>query len=155
MVSVERILVPVDFSDCSVAALRYALYLASKLEASVDVLNVWEPPKGVLRDVDVTTPDGSPLSLRDCVENQAEEELAEFIRQFEEREQITLKALLRCGNATDEIVHAAEEGKYDLIVLGTHGRTGLSHFFLGSIAVKVVRQAPCPVLTIRLQEDEK
>lgn len=155
MVSIERILVPVDFSECSVAALRYALYLASNLEASVDVLNVWEPPKGVLRDVDVKAPDGSPLSLRDYVESQAEAELAEFIHQFEEREQIVLNALLKCGNATDEIVHAAEEGGYDLIVLGTHGRTGLSHFFLGSIAVKVVRQAPCPVLTIRLKEDEK
>jgi nucleotide-binding universal stress UspA family protein len=149
MTSIKRILVATDFSDCSRAAIDHALAFAEQLGAAVHVVHVFEHP--VYFEVGVA----HSLQLRHNVD--------EWIRELKKDATKQLDALaaevrgrnpgtqvsLREGLPVDEILKAAKEVSADLIVLGTHGRTGLPHVVLGSVAERVVRGAPCPVLTVR------
>lgn len=136
---VRRILVPVDFSPCSRAALEYAEDLAESLGASVDLLHVWA---GLYHHSLET----EPLAL--FAHSELAREMEALLAELEQRG-IDAHGRLEQGSPREAIVRAAGEGKYDLIIMGTHGRTGLAHLFLGSVAESVFRRAPCPVLTIR------
>lgn len=139
----NRILVPVDFSDCSRAAVEYAATLAKRLGAEVDVMHVLETPHYVASQVMVH------LSLDEFERSQAGTAMKELLSTLEERGLLRVRGRLESGEACSSILQVAEKEPYDLIVMGTHGRTGLSHLLMGSVAEKVVRQARCPVLTVR------
>ena len=135
---VRRILVPVDFSECSFEALDYASWLARRLGAAVDVLHVSDHP---------SWDDADPVSGA-LAEVEPDPTLEDALFRLE-RDGVTGRAISESGPPDKAIVRVACSGAYDLIVMGTHGRTGLSHVLLGSIAEEVMRRAPCPLVTVR------
>jgi nucleotide-binding universal stress UspA family protein len=151
--TLSRVLVPVDFSSCSRAALEYASFLASRLSATVDVLHVWEPPHYVRPDVLLHPHGEAQQTLQQFARSNAGREMEWFLGNVESHG-VKVKGRLEFGNPYHVILEISSSGAYDLIVMGTHGRTGLSHLLLGSIAEKIVRRASCPVITIRSSEQE-
>jgi universal stress protein A len=141
----KRILVPIDFSECSVRALDYALAFAEQFAAKIILLHVVEPavyPENYL---------AAPATLQEVQENLVQvgrEHLAELSRK-RLGHRIEAELLVRIGRAHSEIPDTAKAMGADLIVIGTHGHTGLKHVLLGSTAERVVRYAACPVLTVR------
>jgi universal stress protein A len=148
MSSIRQILVPVDFSEPSRAALDYAAELARPFAASIDILHVFEVPAFLPQGTLVQT---APLdiSLVDLVRKNAEDALAAFAAEAGTRGISIRASRADLGSPAHTITELAKSGGYDLIVLGTHGRTGLSRALIGSVAERVVRHAPCPVLTVR------
>lgn len=141
----KRILVPIDFSDCSLQALDYALAFAEQFQARLILLHVVEPavyPENCLGLAPVM--DETNQSL---VES-ARERLAELSRKRVGHRAVA-ESLVRLGRAHSEIPDTAQAMGADMIILGTHGYTGLKHALLGSTAERVVRHGPCPVLTVR------
>ncbi len=152
---IKRILVPTDFSACSRAALDYALMLARRFEARLELLHVvWTPPPFIGFEVMMVQVSDSS-TFGQLVRKQAEEEMQKLVDTIEPeiREQIQRRFVV--GEASEAIVETAKGEGQDLIVMGTHGRSGLSHMVLGSVTEKVVRRAPCPVLTIRAVEPKR
>jgi nucleotide-binding universal stress UspA family protein len=150
--AIHRILVPTDFSPSARAALEYAAFLASRFGASLDVLHVSEPPGYVGPDTLAFLPHAgerprgpAPDEVKQAVEGILAR-LADRPGQVEVR--------VESGEPGDAILRAAREGGADLVVMGTHGRTGLSRLLLGSVAEAVLRRASCPVLTIRVPSKE-
>lgn len=142
---IAHVLVPTDFSETAEAAARYGCELAARLGARVTLFHVYS--LGV-------------VAMPDAVYAPTEEQL-EILQQTAEaslREQAerlapsgaTIAWLAVAGLPAEAIVTAASQAHADLIVMGTHGRRGLSHLLLGSVAERVLRTAPCPVLTVRL-----
>jgi universal stress protein A len=141
----QKILVATDFSPHSALALQLAADLSRRYDASVTLAHVYEP-------VAYALPEGYQL----FTEPQLAELFRAFDKQLAEQKQAALAAgalrvetQLANGFAASEICALAERGGFDLIVLGTHGRKGLSRVVLGSVAERVLRTAPCPVLTVR------
>lgn len=150
MADVRKILVPVDFSPCSEAALAQAVELSERyFGAAVDVLHVWELPRTLVGDNLTIVSGGTHRSLEEHARIQVMKEMEEFLAGVESRKSVQIRRLHEPGDPVRTILEVARKGDYDLIVLGTHGRTGMAHDYLGSIAEKVVRRAPCPVLTFR------
>lgn len=146
----KRILVPIDFSENSMKALRYAAAFARQFDAKVSLLHVVVPVP-VAADYGygpVIPPYQEEMAIR-----RIEDQLAALGRKEVGAERLS-EVAVRCGSAFDEIGRAAKELAVDLIVLSTHGYTGLKHILLGSTAERVVRHAPCPVLVVREQEPE-
>lgn len=142
-----KIACPVDFSACSREALRIAAELARDWSAPLVVVHVWEPPRWSIREVMI-----APEVIQDMVEAE-EAELESWTataKQFGARE---VGTRLLSGVAWDAVLALLKDDPaIDLVVMGTHGRTGLKHVLLGSVAEKVVRHAPCPVLVVRARE---
>ena len=140
---VGSILVPIDFSKPSEKALDYAVSLAKQFGAKLTLLNVVEP---------VATPDFAyyPLMMEnDKVLAKAREQLERVRTKASLDERLVQKILVRNGSPYREITDAARTLKVDLIVISTHGYSGLAHVFMGSTAERVVRHAECPVLVVR------
>jgi nucleotide-binding universal stress UspA family protein len=137
--SVERILVATDFSFCSLSALGHAEELARELDAELLLLHVEGVPVAGSKMADVT-------------HAAAERELARTTGQLRNHH-LKVRGLLRMGAPDEEILNAAETEHASLIVMGTHGRKGVAHMVMGSVAERVVRSAPCPVLTVGLRKD--
>lgn len=134
------ILVPVDFQAASLAALATARDLARRLDLSVTLLHVYTIPVVIYPGFDpIITPD-----LPDQIASAAKAALDKLAAA-----QGGLTTLLRSGDPATEILAAIEAEEPALVAMGTHGRKGLSHLFLGSIAEKVLRSSPVPVLTVR------
>lgn len=145
---IERILIPVDFSDCARAAVRYGLELAGKLGAAIEILHVFEPPYYV-GDLMVQLPDAAAVSVHDYVRSESERLLAEMLAEIDGLDAVESKRVLIAGNPAAII---AEKGAgFDLVVMGTHGRRGLGHFLMGSVAEKVLRHCKTPVLVVRAE----
>jgi nucleotide-binding universal stress UspA family protein len=144
VINLKTILVPSDFSDCSEEALHYALELARRFDANLHLLHVVQDP--------VTQPwaaEGFSVPLFEVVDQwqkQAEERLRASVPEAD-RARTTVVSVVATPYA--EILDYASAHQVDLIVMGTHGRGGVSHMLLGSIAERIVRRAPCPVLTVR------
>ena len=144
MISLKHILVPIDFSDASSAATDTAIELARAFEGRVTLMNVFE--------VSLYLYSGGPFmpivdttkELERAAREATGTRLAEVKKTY-----ANVDAILRCGHPWEEIVSAAREQNADLIVMGTHGRRGLPHALLGSVAERVVRMSPVPVLTVR------
>jgi universal stress protein A len=140
-----RILVPLDFSEQSTHALAYAKMLATVCGASLELLHVVPNPY---------VSDGSglytslPQSFLDNFEREAQARLEEALTPAE-RTSFSVQHTVKTGDPRIEIVEHAGLAPVDLIVMGTHGRTGVSHLLLGSVAEQVVRTAPCAVVTVR------
>ena len=143
-----KILCPVDFSSGSREALRLAAELTRDSAAQLVLAHVWEPTRWSTGEVQI-----APGVIQDMVD--AEE--AELARWKAEAQKLGAKEVavqFLTGVAWDEIVALAKnDPRIDLVVMGTHGRTGLKHVLLGSVAEKVVRYAPCPVLVVRAREE--
>lgn len=146
---IRRILVPVDFSEHAREALQYALRLAEPLEADVDVLHVFERPYYVGTE-HVAVPGQPGHTVAEYLEGQCATELAEFLRTVPEPPGVRIQP--RCVDGDPARVLVDESGHYDLVVMGRHGRTGLLHLLMGSVSVKVLQEAHCPVLTVRHRE---
>jgi nucleotide-binding universal stress UspA family protein len=147
MTQVRRILVPVDFSELSKKALDYAYYFAHRFDAKIDVLHVWKPTEYTGDAMVKLTRSEPELTLSTFLRNHADLQMTDFLKDVPHSNR-----MLESGDPAQVIAKVAREGGYDLIVMGTHGRTGLSHVMMGSVAEKVVRLAPCPVLTYRVSE---
>lgn len=145
--SLRKILVPVDFSQHSHEAIRWAVDLARRYDpASLTLAHVNQPIPWP------TSPDGLPVLTADLMTRlRADLEAAlEGARREAAAGGVVVDTKLLDGVPATEIVELARRGGFDLIVMGTHGRTGIKHAILGSVAEKVVRRAPCPVLAVRL-----
>jgi universal stress protein A len=142
---IGRILVPVDFSECAQTAVRYALGMAAQFEAEITLVHVVEQ---IIYPGDWMYP---PLAMSDFAVEKRDEVLTKM-QALVKKSDIDVKTEVRVGRAWQEVVDLAKESKTDLIVLATHGYTGLKHVLLGSVAEKILRHAPCPVLTVRPDE---
>ncbi|MCC6139679.1 MAG: universal stress protein [Nitrospira sp.] len=141
-IGLDRILVPVDFSDCSLEAVEYAARIAQRYRASLTLLHVREP---VSYGLDFTLlPSGKQEEMREHMMVR----LGEMTRALAEVN-IQAGSQMRGGTPVESILDSARTIPADLIVMGTHGRQGLSHALSGSVAEAVLRQSRCPVLTVR------
>ena len=144
MINLKSILVPSDFSECSEEALRYGLELARRFDAELHLLHVVQDP--------IAQPwaaEGFSVPLFEVVDEwqkQASARLKALVPDAD-RARVTVVSVVATPYA--EILDYAHAHRIDLIVMGTHGRGGVTHMLLGSIAERVVRRAPCPVLTVR------
>jgi nucleotide-binding universal stress UspA family protein len=142
----RRICCPIDFSDASHAAMEVAADLARRFGAELVLLHAYPIPGYTFPDGSVVA---SPKMMQDLAD-QAERHLEEWRVQAERLVGAPRVAAEKgVGEPATEIVSFAKERAMDLLVLGTHGRTGLEHALMGSIAERVVRRAHCPVLTVR------
>ncbi len=140
-----NVLVPIDFSECSDAALRRALDLASRLDGKVTLLNVIDTSPFL-----VTTQESyvDLMGLTREFRTKSQAALDDLATRADPEGRTIAARVVHEGRAAQAIVDCAREMAFDLIVIGTHGRTGLSRFFLGSVAERVVRLAPCDVLVV-------
>jgi nucleotide-binding universal stress UspA family protein len=145
--SLNRILVPVDFSAHSQKAVRYATTLANKFGARVSLIHVVEDPfvTGAWQS-EAFIP--NIPELLDALLTAAQNQLAALKKDLAAHG-LVVETKVITGRPSHAIVEHAAAGHFDLIVMGTHGRTGLSHALLGSVAERVVQKAPCGVLTVR------
>lgn len=151
MIDLKRILVPTDFSKYSDNALTYATAFAEKFAAELYLLHVVQDLGVFLPDMVTGTPPLAPpvdqltAAARTALDKLVKDkQLARFQVHLEVRE----------GPPFYEIIRLAKEADIDLIVMGTHGRGGLRHVLMGSVCEKIVRKAPCPVLSVRHPEHE-
>lgn len=150
---IHRILVATDFSEYSRRAMEYALPLAQRMGASIDLLHVWEPPHHLESESLVMVPGepGTPVELLGLAH------AGRLLHAWSEHYHsgaVPLRVHLERGPAADTILRIANTG-YDMVVMGTHGRTGLARVFMGSVAQKVAARATCPVLTVHGMEEQE
>ena len=148
-----RILVPTDFSAPSGAALGYARVLADRFGASLHVLHVFESPLVAAATSAEVFVGQSPGIEAELLAN-AEKRLNECVTP-NERTRYAATTDIVMGKPARTIVDYATRGGMDLIVMGTHGRSGAAHLFMGSVAEQVVRAAPCAVLTVHRPSAEE
>ncbi len=145
----KKILVPIDFGENSKDVLQYAATLADKFQAEIHLLHVIEDLAAL-----ASGPDGffkMPADTEKEIIQYAQKKLKEYT--IPDVFDIPNKVLQVCdGTPFVEIIRYARDNKIDLIVLGTHGRSGLVHMLLGSVAEKVIRKSPCPTLAIRPEQ---
>ncbi len=154
MITIKTILLPTDGSVCSSKAMAYALSFAKQYGGRVVALHVidrrWEEQTRVaFAEV------GQDLTrkIRDGYAEEARRILQE-VADAGARAGVSVETRMVTGIPFDDIVRIGADLPADLIIMGTHGRTGVSHLLLGSVAEKVVRRAPCPVLTVRQEEHD-
>lgn len=142
---INKILVPIDFSDYSKSSLKYAANFAKHFNASLILVYVIEPviypPDFSMGQIAIPTP-GLEMDKR------ANEELKK-LAENEIPSGLKVKKIIKTGKPFVEIIETATEEDADIIIIATHGHTGVEHILFGSTAEKVVRKAPCPVLTLR------
>ncbi len=149
-IDINNILCPVDFSEGSTHALRYGVAFASAYNARLELLHVVElpflPSYSTAGVPDLSLP---VEQIQDDCENRLNQ-MVEDHREYHDH----IEGRTVVGAPFVEIVREADEGDFDMLVVGTHGRTGIKHMLIGSVAEKVVRKAPCPVLTVKHPEHE-
>ena len=145
MITLKKILLPTDFSDSAAAAMPYARDMALTFGAQIELVHVHQLP--------IYT-GAFAYGTIDLPANYAEDTRKALLTRLEEHREklgpdVEVKTMLVEGVPFKELIRCAAENDVDLIVMSTHGHTGLKHVLLGSTAERVVREAPCPVLTIR------
>lgn len=146
-IAFKKILVPIDFSSYSDQALNYAATISKKFNAQVILMHVIESLPYSVTDSLVL------IDHKRALETTARSLLDNWSKKLREKK-VAVTTFLVSGVAYHEIIKKARQEKVDLIVMGTHGRTGLEHLLLGSVAEKVLRLCACPVLTVRLPAAE-
>lgn len=145
MIKLKKILCPIDFSECSSYALSYAIDLSAKEHASLYLIHVIETHMSdigdIVKQIDLLLDEKQIDNLRMRLINLVPEDI---------RINIHIESIVQKGIPFIEIIRTAKDKQADLIVMGTHGRTGLEHILIGSVAQRVIQRAPCPVLSIRL-----
>jgi len=151
MISLKKILVPTDFSDCAKKALDYALALAKEFKSEILMLHVIDASWYEM----ATTYRPGPLEeTQETVRKISAEMMDDLINEEDVDEGMIAEKIILEGFPFVEIIQTVREREVDLIVMGTHGRTGVKHILFGSVAEKVVRKAPCPVLTVKPEEHD-
>lgn len=145
---IREILVPIDFSEHSGNALKYAALFAAQFGAAITLLNVVEPP---LVNPETVYP---YTAHPDQISRTAERLFERTCHSEKLKPPVLRQTLVVPGTPCEKIVETAVNKQSDLIIIATHGRTGLAHVLLGSTAEKVIRHAPCPVLVVRLNNYE-
>jgi nucleotide-binding universal stress UspA family protein len=152
MIAIKTILLPTDGSDCSAKAMAYALSFAKQYGGRIVALHVidrrWEEQTRI-----VVAEVGQDLTQK--IQAGYAEEARRILREVADaagKVGVPVETTVLTGIPSEEISRLAQELSADLIIMGTHGRTGVSHLLLGSVAEKVLRRAPCPVLTVRKEE---
>ena len=151
MIIIKHILVPTDFSEASEVALRYGRELARSNGATLHVLHVVQDVAAGMTDV-LVYPDLRPFQV--ALEESASRELDALVSREDCRLLNARPVVLSDTSSAVAIVEYAREIRADLVVMGTHGRSGAMRLVMGSVAERVVRTAPCPVLTVRHPEHE-
>jgi nucleotide-binding universal stress UspA family protein len=146
MIKIEKILFPTDFSEHSEHAFSYALSFAKEYGARIVMLHVVEDVQYLANAYMFDVP--MMPSFADMEQSRLKE-MSEFIEREVDDPSIVIEKSVRHGRPFLEIIQAARDEEVDLIVTATHGRGGIEHVLFGSTAEKVVRKAPCPVLSIR------
>jgi nucleotide-binding universal stress UspA family protein len=150
MIELKRILTATDFSPASQVALKYAVAFSQAFQAEVILTHVLENPD-LLAGLPPVAEGYIPPNLAELQEQHARVQCEQVLAQAGLSK---ARLLLLHGNPAKEIAQAAAREQADLIIVGTHGRGAIAHLLLGSVAEKVVRLAPCPVLTVRPGEHE-
>lgn len=142
MPSIKTLLCPVDFSQMSRAVLDYAVFMAQSHQAQLKLIHVVDQLHGFdsYKILHMTA-----IEITHEMERQARSQLKELVATLP----IPATFDIRFGRAADEIIIQAKDDEVELIVMGSHGRSGISHLLVGSVAESVVRHAPCPVLVVR------
>lgn len=145
MIKVKNILLPTDFSKTSLAAAEYAVNLAMQYGAKIHLLHVLEktPPILTIRTLDL-----SREKIIESIESDAKAQLEKITEKIKKHGNVEIIPAIRKGLDYEEIINYSKEKKIDIIVIATHGRTGLLHTLLGSVAEKVIRYSKTPVLVI-------
>lgn len=150
MITIKNILVAIDFSEPSDAALMYGRELASRFGATLHVLhavqNIYIGTLGA-ENYTALAPD-----LQQQIEDDARRRLDELVVDSDQSGPATVKAIVTSSSPALSIIDYAKDHNIDVVVMGTHGRGALAHLMMGSVAERVVRLAPCPVLTVRHPE---
>jgi universal stress protein A len=141
--TIKKVLVPIDFSDYSKSALKYAVNFSKLFNAEIILIYVVEP---VIYPPDFSMGQIAMPSLNTEWDERAKDELDKLAKS---EISTSVKTILKTGKPFVEIIETAKEENIDLIIIATHGHTGVEHILFGSTAEKVVRKAPCPVLTLR------
>jgi universal stress protein A len=150
MITMHRIVVPIDFSEYSKKSLRYATEFAVSFQSEILLVYVIEP---IAYPADFSFGQiALPMSDAD-LRQRAEAQLQRLI-DTEIQGRLVARAAVRAGKPSSEIVQYAKEEEADLIIIATHGHSGVEHVLFGSTAERVIRKAPCPVLSIRDKEKE-
>lgn len=144
----RRILVPVDYSEPSRKVLELAAEIARHLGGELTVVHVWECMPHAPPDLKVKGKDGKMKKLGDVIRENAEREMQQFLKDAKLPKGLPVKSSVESGDAAKAILADLETGEFDLLVMGTHGRGGVKHLVLGSVAEKVVRSSKIPVITV-------
>jgi nucleotide-binding universal stress UspA family protein len=150
VISLKKILVPIDFSGYSKNALKYAVPFAKQFNAEILLLYVVEP---TIYPADFSFGQIGLPGIEEEMRKRGTEELAKLAKD-EISDVVKSRTRVETGKAFTEINRVAKEEEIDLIIIATHGHTGIEHAIFGSTAEKVVRKAPCPVLSIRKPEHD-
>ena len=142
---IKKVLVPIDFSDYSKSALKYAVNFVKQFNAELILIYVVEP---VIYPPDFSMGQIAIPSVDLEMDKRAVEELTKLAKK-EIPCEVKVNSIVKTGKPFIEIIETAAEENVDLIIIATHGHTGVEHILFGSTAEKVVRKAPCPVLTLR------
>jgi universal stress protein A len=142
----ERILVPTDYSASSKRALELAFTLSDS--AQITVVHVWDRPAYVSDELHVGYQDGSRRSLADLIRENAEKEMTEFLAPISVPSGKRLDHHLISGDPVTAILEEASKPGYQVLVVGTHGRSGVTKLLLGSVTEKLIRLSPIPVLSV-------
>jgi nucleotide-binding universal stress UspA family protein len=145
---IRRILVPIDYSQNSQAALAYGAELAVTFGASLDIVHVWDRPTYVTDAVMVQRPGEAHKPIGELIRENAQKDMDEFLAGITLPAGVATKSRLLSGDPAATLLTELKKGEHDLVVLSTHGWTGFAHLLLGSIAEKLVRLSPVPVLTV-------
>ena len=150
MLTIHRVLVPTDFSECSDQALNHAKAICEKFDSELHLHHVRES------FVSGTPQFAMGLALPQLAEEPAEQVIEHLNKLVDSADLNADRVIVNTSSGSPfvEIIKYAKDQDVDLIILGTHGRTGLSHVFLGSVAENVVRHSPCPVLTVRSDDHQ-
>ena len=149
-INIQRILVPIDFSEHSKNALKYAIPFAQQFHAAIDLIYVVEP---TIYPADFSFGQIGFPNVEEELRTRGGEEL-EHLMQKEIAGKVPSRNVVRTGKPFYEINQYALEEHISLIIIATHGHSGMEHMLFGSTAEKVVRKAPCPVLVVRSGEHE-
>jgi len=146
MFTISTLLVPTDFSENAAKALAYAKEVARTANAALHIIHVVEP---VVYPADWSYAQVGFADIEQELVDNAQKELSVLAGQLQ-AEGFAVQTIVRRGRASDEICAYAGENSISIISIGTHGRSGLEHFLFGSTTERVLRKAPCPVLSVRL-----
>lgn len=149
-IALKRILVPIDFSEHSRKALRYALPFALQFGAELEVMYVVEP---TIYPSDFGFGQVGFPDVEKELHEKATQELVELLGQMVPKGVVSIP-VVSTGIPFVEITTHAQQTEVDLIIIATHGRTGVEHILFGSTAEKIIRKAPCPVLVVRAEEHD-
>jgi nucleotide-binding universal stress UspA family protein len=142
---IKKILLTTDFSEYANYALSYAAEFANAFNAEIGLLHVIEP---IIAPTDFTWENYDIAELEKKSREYTQQTLEKIIKE-KIPENIKAYPIIRYGRSFDEIIRCSKEDKFDMIIMSTHGLTGISHILFGSTAEKVVRKSPVPVLTVR------